>query len=118
MQFIGCGTALVTPFQPDFSLDEAALRKLVQRQIRGGVDFLVPCGTTGENPTLTRREHLRTVEIALQETGGKIPVLARAGGYKTPGVFELSPELQSLGPHAPLSVSPHYHTPPPHTLFT
>src|SRR5205085_7669321 len=56
MQFIGCGTALITPFQRDFSLDEAALRKLVQRQIRGGVDFLAPCGTTGESPTLTRRE--------------------------------------------------------------
>ena len=62
MQFTGCGTALVTPFQPDFSLDESALRKLVRRQIRGGVDFLVPCGTTGESPTLTRGEHLRVVE--------------------------------------------------------
>ena len=61
MQFTGCGTALVTPFQPDCSLDEATLRKLVQRQIRGRVDFLVPCGTTGESATLTRREHLRVV---------------------------------------------------------
>src|SRR5258706_6808052 len=82
MQFTGCGTALVTPFQPDFSLHEATLRKLIQRQIRGGVDFLVPCGTTGESPTLTRREHLRIVEITLQETAGKIPVLAGAGGLK------------------------------------
>ena len=79
MQFTGCGTALVTPFHPDFSLDEAALRKLLQRQIRGGVDFLVPCGTTGENPTLTRREHLRVVEITLQEGAEKIPILAGAG---------------------------------------
>jgi len=70
MQFTGCGTALVTPFQPDFSLDEGALRKLVQRQTRGCVDFLVPCGTTGENPTLTRREHLRVVEITLEEAAG------------------------------------------------
>ena len=81
MQFIGCGTAQVTPFQPDSSLDDAALRKLVQRQIRGGVDFLVPCGTTGESPTLTRREHLRVVEITLEESAGRIPVLAGAGGY-------------------------------------
>jgi len=76
MQLTGCGTALVTPFQLDFSLDEAALRKLVQRQIRGGVNFLVPCGTTGENPTLTRREHLRVVEITMEESAGRLPVLA------------------------------------------
>jgi 4-hydroxy-tetrahydrodipicolinate synthase len=57
--FQGCGTALVTPFKSDLSLDEEALRRLVQRQIEGGIHFLVPCGTTGENPTLTRKEHLR-----------------------------------------------------------
>ncbi|MGC8793476.1 MAG: dihydrodipicolinate synthase family protein, partial [Bryobacteraceae bacterium] len=57
--FTGCGTALVTPFRKDLSLDEEALRRLVRRQIESGVDFLVPCGTTGENPTLSRREHLR-----------------------------------------------------------
>src|SRR5258708_8666858 len=108
MQFSGCGLALVTGFQPDFSLDEAALRKLIQRQIRGGVDFLVPCGTTGESPTLTRREHLRIVEIALQETAGKIPVLAGAGGYNTQEVIELARELESLGAEGLLSVTPYY----------
>src|SRR5260370_25081763 len=96
MQFIGCGTALVTPFQPDFSLDEAALRKLVQRQICGGVDFLVPCGTTGENPTLTRREHLRIVEITLQEAAGKMPVIAGAGGEDTQEVMHPARQLGSL----------------------
>ena len=77
--FTGCGTALVTPFQRDQSLDEATLRRLVRRQIEQGINFLVPCGTTGESPTLTRKEHLRVVEIAVEEGGGKVPVLAGAG---------------------------------------
>ena len=117
MQFTGCGTALVTPFQPDSSLDEAALRKLIQRQIRGGVDFLVPCGTTGESPTLTRREHLRIVEITLQEAAGKIPVLAGAGGYNTHEVIELARELEELGADGLLSVTPYYNKPTPEGLY-
>jgi 4-hydroxy-tetrahydrodipicolinate synthase len=117
MQFTGCGTALVTPFQPDFSLDEAALRKLVQRQIRGGVDFLVPCGTTGENPTLTRREHLRVVEITLQESAGRIPVLAGAGGYNTQEVIELARELEARGADGLLSVTPYYNKPTQEGLY-
>jgi 4-hydroxy-tetrahydrodipicolinate synthase len=117
MQFTGCGTALVTPFQSDFSLDEAALRKLVQRQICGGVDFLVPCGTTGENPTLTRREHLRVVEIALQEGAGKIPILAGAGGYNTQEVIELARELESFGVSGLLSVTPYYNKPTQEGLY-
>ena len=117
MQFTGCGTALVTPFQPDFSLDEAALRKLVQRQIRGGVDFLVPCGTTGENPTLTRREHLRVVEITLEESAGRVPVLAGAGGYNTQEVMELAGELESLGADGLLSVTPYYNKPTQEGLY-
>ncbi len=117
MQFTGCGTALVTPFQPDFSLDEAALRKLVQRQIRGGVDFLVPCGTTGENPSLIRREHLRVVEITLQEAAGKIPILAGAGGYNTQEVIELARELESLAVNGLLSVTPYYNKPTQEGLY-
>jgi 4-hydroxy-tetrahydrodipicolinate synthase len=117
MQFIGCGTALVTPFQPDFSLDEAALRKLVQRQIRGGVDFLVPCGTTGENPTLTLREHLRVVEITLEESAGRVPVLAGAGGYNTQEVSDLARELESLGADGLLSVTPYYNKPTQEGLY-
>ena len=117
MQFTGCGTALVTPFQPDFSLDEAASRKLVQRQIRGGVHFLVPCGTTGENPTLTRREHLRVVEITLEESAGRVPVLAGAGGYNTQEVIELARELQSLGADGLLSVTPYYNKPTQEGLY-
>ena len=85
--FIGCGTALVTPFHLDGSLDEPTLRFLVKRQIEAGVDFLVPCGTTGESPTLTREEHLRVVEIVVETAKGKVPVLAGAGGYNTAEVI-------------------------------
>ena len=95
--FTGCGTALVTPFRRDLSLDEPTLRKLVRRQIDAGINFLVPCGTTGENPTLSRAEHLRIVEITLEEAKGKIPVLAGAGGYNTQEVIELAREVEHLG---------------------
>jgi 4-hydroxy-tetrahydrodipicolinate synthase len=113
--FTGCGTALVTPFKKDQSLDEAAMRRLVQRQIHGGIDFLVPCGTTGESPTLTREEHLRVVEITVEEArtaakGGakKTPVVGGAGGYNTAEVIELARELQHLGVDGILSVTPYY----------
>jgi 4-hydroxy-tetrahydrodipicolinate synthase len=117
MQFIGCGTALVTPFQPDFSLDEIALRKLLHRQLRAGVDFLVPCGTTGESPTLTRAEHLRVVEIALEEASGKVPILAGAGGYNTNEVIGLARELEGLGADGLLSVAPYYNKPTQEGLY-
>ena len=80
MLFQGCGTAMVTPFRKDGSLDEPALRSLVKRQIEEGINFLVPCGTSGESPTLTHQEHLRVVEITLDEAKGRVPVLAGAGG--------------------------------------
>ena len=88
--FTGCGTALVTPFRRICRSTRAALRKLVRRQIEAGINFLVPCGTTGESPTLTRAEHLRVVEITLEEAKGKVPVLAGAGGYNTAEVIELA----------------------------
>ena len=74
--FTGCGTAMVTPFRQDGSLDEATLRALINRQIDAGIDFLCPCGTTGESPTLTHKEHLRVVEITVEESQGRVPVLA------------------------------------------
>jgi 4-hydroxy-tetrahydrodipicolinate synthase len=95
--FTGCGTALVTPFRRDLSLDEETLRKLVRRQVEAGINFLVPCGTTGESPTLTRAEHLRVVEVTLEEAGGRVPVLAGAGGYNTHEVIELARELERMG---------------------
>jgi 4-hydroxy-tetrahydrodipicolinate synthase len=115
--FIGCGTALVTPFRSDLSLDEAALRRLVRRQIEAGINFLVPCGTTGENPTLTRAEHLRVVEITLEEAQGKVPVLAGAGGYNTAEVIELAKEVESLGAGGILSVTPYYNKPTQEGLY-
>src|SRR3954453_7704086 len=95
--FTGCGTAMVTPFRTDGSLDETTLRKLVRRQIDQGIDFLVPCGTTGESPTLTRDEHLRVVQIAVEEAAGKTPVLAGAGGNNTHEVIELARACEKLG---------------------
>jgi 4-hydroxy-tetrahydrodipicolinate synthase len=115
--FTGCGTALVTPFRRDFSLDEGTLRRLVRRQIDGGVDFLVPCGTTGESPTLTSAEHLRVVEITLEEANGKLPVLAGAGGYNTAEVIELGRELRHMGVDGILSVTPYYNKPTQEGLF-
>lgn len=115
--FQGCGTALVTPFRQDQSLDESALRALVQRQIAAGIDFLVPCGTTGESPTLTRKEHLRVVEITLEEAKGKVPVVAGAGGYNTAEVIELSREIEHLGADGLLSVTPYYNKPTQEGLF-
>ena len=115
--FTGCGTALVTPFRDDLSLDEETLRRLVQRQIEAGVHFLVPCGTTGESPTLTRAEHLRVVEITIQEAQGKVPVLAGAGGYNTREVIELTGQLERLGADGILSVTPYYNKPTQEGLY-
>jgi len=115
--FTGCGTALVTPFRRDQSLDEETLRKLVRRQIAAGIDFLVPCGTTGESPTLTRSEHLRVVEIAVEEAGRKVKVLAGAGGYNTHEVIELAKEIEERGADGILSVTPYYNKPTQEGLY-
>ena len=115
--FRGCGTALVTPFAKDGSLDEVTLRKLVRRQIEAGIDFLVPCGTTGESPTLTHKEHLRVCEITVEEAAGKTPVLGGAGGYSTHEVVELAKELKQLGVDGLLSVTPYYNKPNPEGLY-
>jgi len=115
--FTGCGTAMVTPFRQDSSLDEPALRRLIRRQIEAGINFLVPCGTTGENPTLTRAEHLRVVGIALEEAKGKVPVLAGAGGYNTAEVIEIARELKAMGADGILSVTPYYNKPTQEGLY-
>lgn len=116
--FSGCGTALVTPFRKDQSVDEDALRRLVQRQIDAGIHFLVPCGTTGESPTLTRKEHLRVVEITLEVARpAEKPVLAGAGGYNTAEVIELVKELEGLGVNGILSVTPYYNKPTQEGLY-
>ncbi len=113
----GTGTALVTPFRRDGSLDEPALAALVKRQIAADIDFLVPCGTTGENPTLTQAEHLRVAEITLELANGKVPVLAGAGGYNTSEVISLAHSLASLGVNGILSVTPYYNKPTQEGLY-
>ncbi|HXR76610.1 MAG TPA: 4-hydroxy-tetrahydrodipicolinate synthase [Bryobacteraceae bacterium] len=115
--FTGCGTALVTPFRQDESLDEATLRNLVRRQIEAGINFLVPCGTTGESPTLDYTEHLRVVEIAVEEANGKVPVLAGAGGYNTKKVISLVRDLEKLKISGILSVTPYYNKPTQDGLY-
>jgi 4-hydroxy-tetrahydrodipicolinate synthase len=115
--FTGCGTALVTPFRRDGSLDEGGLRRLIQRQLDAGIDFLVPCGTTGESPTLTHEEHVRVVAITVEMSKGKVPVLAGAGGYNTAEVIALARELVSLGADGILSVTPYYNKPTQEGLY-
>jgi 4-hydroxy-tetrahydrodipicolinate synthase len=115
--FTGTGTALVTPFRRDGALDEPTLRALIKRQIDAGINFLVPCGTTGESPTLTHQEHLRVVEIAVELAKGKVPVLAGAGGYNTAEVIALARELAELGANGILSVTPYYNKPTQEGLY-
>jgi 4-hydroxy-tetrahydrodipicolinate synthase len=115
--FTGCGTALVTPFRSGGALDEQTLRTLVRRQIDAGIDFLCPCGTTGESPTLTHDEHLRVVAITVEESRGRVPVLAGAGGYDTAKVIQLIAELRAVGVSGILSVTPYYNKPTQEGLF-
>lgn len=117
MKFKGCGTALVTPFAADGSVDLAAMRRLVRRQIDAGIHFLVPCGTTGESPTLEHDEHLQVVKATIEEAGGKVPVLAGAGGYNTKEVVALAREIESLGADGILSVTPYYNKPTQEGLY-
>jgi 4-hydroxy-tetrahydrodipicolinate synthase len=113
----GCGTALVTPFQRDGSVDETALRRLVQFQLREGIDFLVPCGTTGETPTLEHGEYLGVIRVVVAEVGGKVPVIAGVGGNNTRKVIGLAQEVEKLGVEGILSVAPYYNKPTQEGLF-
>lgn len=110
-RFNGCGTALVTPFTRDGALDESTFRALVKRQIDAGITFLVPCGTTGESPTLSHDEKVRVVSIAVEEAAGKVPVVAGAGGYDTAEVIAAAREFEKIGADAILSVTPYYNKP-------
>ena len=113
----GCGTALVTPFRKNGSVDEDALHRLVQFQLREGIDFLVPCGTTGETPTLEHGEYLGILRVLVQEAAGKVPVIAGVGGNNTKKVCELAQEVQSLGVQGILSVAPYYNKPTQEGLY-
>jgi 4-hydroxy-tetrahydrodipicolinate synthase len=113
----GVGTALVTPFTRSGDLDEPAVRRLGRRQIDAGVHFLVPCGTTGENPTLTLAERIRIVETLVDESGGRTPILAGAGGYDTRNIIRLADEMRKAGATGLLSVTPYYNKPTQEGLF-
>jgi 4-hydroxy-tetrahydrodipicolinate synthase len=107
----GCGTALVTPFLSNGNVDEKSLASLVNWQIEEGIHFLVPCGTTGESPTLSHREHLSVVDITIKTAAGRVPIIAGAGGNNTAEVIERVAELKKLGVDGILSVSPYYNKP-------
>ena len=117
LELRGCGTALVTPFRKDGSLDLDALRRLVQFQLRAGIDFLVPCGTTGETPTLEHAEYLAVVRTVVQEVGGRVPVIAGVGGNNTRKVIDLAAEARGLGVQGILSVAPYYNKPTQEGLY-
>jgi 4-hydroxy-tetrahydrodipicolinate synthase len=113
----GCGTALVTPFQPDGSLDEPALRALIQWQLAAGVHMLIPCGSTGEAVTLAPAEHRRVVEITVEEVNGRVPVIAGAGSNDTQRAIATSREMRSIGATHLLHVTPMYNKPPQRALL-
>ena len=112
MQFRGCGTALVTPFHQDGSLDETGLRNLVAWQIESGIDFLVPCGTTGETPTLTHEEWLRVIDLTIEVAAGRVPVVAGATSNNTKEAVAKALELNAReGVAGILTASPYYNKP-------
>jgi 4-hydroxy-tetrahydrodipicolinate synthase len=112
MQFRGCGTALVTPFRQDGSVDETALRGLVAWQVESGIDFLVPCGTTGETPTLSHDEWLQVVGITVEVVAGRVPIVAGATSNSTQDAVNKAKELAALpGVNGILTASPYYNKP-------
>jgi len=112
MHLQGCGTALITPFKQDQSIDEKALRQLVEWQISSGIHFLVPCGTTGETPTLTKDEWLRVIDITIEVAGGRVPIVAGATSNCTAEAVEKARELnRRKGVDAILTASPYYNKP-------
>jgi 4-hydroxy-tetrahydrodipicolinate synthase len=115
--FTGVGTALITPFTRAGALDEAAVTRLARRQIDAGVHFLVPCGTTGESPTLSLDERRRVVELVVEAANRQVPVLAGAGGYDTKEVIHAAAEMQKAGASGLLSVTPYYNKPTQEGLY-
>src|SRR5262245_12898394 len=112
MQVRGCGTALVTPFHQDGSVDEAALQNLVAWQVDSGIDFLIPCGTTGETPTLSHDEWLRVIDVTIEVVAGRIPIVAGATSNSTHEAVEKAKEVAARpGVDAILTASPYYNKP-------
>jgi len=112
MDLRGCHIPLVTPFLEDGSIDEPGLRKLVNHLIEvEKVDGLVPCGTTGESPTLTHEEHGRVIQIVVEETRGRVPVIAGTGSNSTAEAIEMTRHAEKVGADASLQVCPYYNKP-------
>jgi 4-hydroxy-tetrahydrodipicolinate synthase len=112
MKLRGCGTALITPFKQDGSVDEAALRDLVRWQVESGIGFLVPCGTTGETPTLTHDEWLRVVDLTIETANGRVPVMAGATSNDTRVAVANAKEISSRpGIDYVLTATPYYNKP-------
>jgi 4-hydroxy-tetrahydrodipicolinate synthase len=112
MKLRGCGTALVTPFRRDGSIDERALRSLVEWQIDSGIDFLVPCGTTGETPTLMREEWLHVIEVTIEVAKARVPIVAGATCNSTREAVEKAKTIAAIpGVDAILTASPYYNKP-------
>jgi 4-hydroxy-tetrahydrodipicolinate synthase len=114
----GCGTAIVTPFNNIGAVDEAALRTFVEWQLQEGVNFIVPCGSTGEAATLSIAEHRRVVEIVVEQVAGRVPVVAGAGSNDTAKAISLSKEMKAVGATHLLQVTPMYNRPPQRALVT
>lgn len=113
----GCGTALVTPFTADGGIDAEGIARLVEYQIDNGIDFLVPCGTTGESVTLSLEEQSQVVRRVIEVGAGRVPILAGAGGNNTRHVIEVSRRMQELGADGVLSVTPYYNKPTQEGLY-
>jgi len=113
----GCITALVTPFNSLGKVDEKNLKKLIKRQIDNGVHGLVPCGTTGESPTLSHKEHIKVIEITVKEVKRRIPVIAGTGSNSTQEAIELTKQAESIGADASLQVVPYYNKPTQRGLY-
>jgi 4-hydroxy-tetrahydrodipicolinate synthase len=112
MNLRGCGTALVTPFQKDGSVDEMALRQLVRWQVDSGIDFLLPCGTTGETPTLSQGEWLRVIDITVESAAGRVPIMAGATSNNTQDAVAKTREIsKGHGVDFILTATPYYNKP-------
>jgi len=112
LSWAGCHVPIITPFKDDLSVDEAGLRKLVNYYIEEiGCDGLVPCGTTGESPTLDKHEHTRVIEIVINETKGRVPVIAGTGSNSTKEAIEMTKHAEDAGASASLQVCPYYNRP-------
>jgi len=113
----GCITALITPFDKKGNLDKITLKKLIRRQIENGIHGLVPCGTTGESPTLSHKEHDKVIEITVREANGRVPVIAGTGSNSTLEAIRLTKAAEKSGADASLQVVPYYNKPTQRGLF-